>query len=235
MSAMETRWRAARRTTRILGGAAVLPALLVILMGAGCRGRPRTYEECLLDLGRTRSSAEAVALCLAAFPSETVPLSSTTTEGAVIRTGPLVGTWFYRADPRCGSIAFLSQLDGFRAELDPRTPGFCGSGSAIECDLERGCRLVCVRFNASTETRTYWVDTTGGSAQRRVELVSVESADTLTPVSRRRSERGGKAWTRIAWGNTLFRSLADCEEYKVSWAKLNKMLEEAKRQADTSR
>jgi hypothetical protein len=234
MTAMETRWRAARRTTRMLGGAAVLPALLVILMGTGCRGRPRTYEGCLLDLGRTRSSAEAVALCVAAFPSETVPLSSTSSEGAIIRTGPLVGTWFYRADPRCGSIAFLGQFDDFRAGLDPWTPGFCGSGSAIECDLERGCRLVCVRFNASSETETYWVDTIGRSRQRRVELVSVESADTLTPVSRRRSEAGGKAWTKIAWGNPLFRTLADCEEYRVNLAEAMKMLEEAKRQADTS-
>ena len=105
---------------------------LVIL---GCDDRPSTYEECILDLGRSRTARETVELCETVFPAgtEDVPF--------------FAGEFFYRTiQDECDPIRFRSSGDLSRSHR-----GFCGTGSTIMCRSGE-CRLTCLRYGGSDST-----------------------------------------------------------------------------------
>lgn len=107
----------------------------MMLVSACGSGRPTTYEECLVDLGKQRPAAEAIVLCERAFPKPMVALDST----------PFFSGEFHypSTGAQCGLIAF--SIDG---TIVPGRTGFCGPDSRIECE-GGSCRLVCRNVNSS--------------------------------------------------------------------------------------
>ncbi len=93
---------------------------------------PDSYEECLVDLGRSRSAGEAMALCRDAFPELPEPAEFYS------------GTFFYLTDgPQCASISFSGT-----GEIVARDRGYCGEGSRVECEGDE-CWFTCTNYNAS--------------------------------------------------------------------------------------
>lgn len=100
---------------------------MVLACGGG--EEPSTYEECLLDLGRSRTARETRSLCREAFPSQR--------EEQRMAEGSFSGTYYYTTTgPECGQISInrFGEVSG----------GFCGTGSRIECG-ETICELACLR------------------------------------------------------------------------------------------
>jgi hypothetical protein len=109
-------------------------ALLLLAIGACGDGRPKSYEDCLIDLGRSRSAQEARSLCRQAFPAREV-------------APPFyVGAYHYLSTgQQCGEMQFYSS-----GHVTPGRPGFCGDRSRMECSGGE-CRFVCLNY-AGTDT-----------------------------------------------------------------------------------
>ena len=107
-----------------------LSAGVLLLAIGGCG--PGSYEECLIDLGRSGSAADARALCREAFPQQP--------EDASFFTGQF---YYTSSGQQCGSMTFHDS-----GNLSTSDAGYCGSGSLIEC-TDSDCWFTCTNHNRS--------------------------------------------------------------------------------------
>ena len=212
-----------RPGARFLLGFVVIGTLL---LPSGCDRSPRTFEDCVIDVGRTQEFSNAVGVCRVAFPDTMTSRTATTlsTEPRAERfttPAPYVGLWYYMTiDGGCQEIEFSrpSGMATDRTTVSTVRPGFCGAGSRIECDRTRGCRLTCLPPNPQVETQVYWLDTRFASQEGQGEKIFLrpynpESA--WNPVAGRDSTNTqARVWDLVTgisdWTNTLFNRLADC-------------------------
>src|SRR5688572_19915641 len=92
-------------------------AVVVVSYVTACKSK--TYEDCIVDVGKSRSAREAEYVCREAFHDS-------------VNYSPLMhysGTFWYNIHfgKQCSSISFMD------AQVMDSDPGDCGSKSLIEC------------------------------------------------------------------------------------------------------
>src|SRR5688572_6454486 len=124
---------------------AAVVLLVTLVFATACRNRPDTYEECLLDLGRSQSADDVMTLCVQAFPEAFAKPASTPSSSTPVlaAASDFAGEYFYASNAnRCNVMSFQ-----YSGELSPMQTGYCRYGSRIECSGGR-CRLTCVGHNS---------------------------------------------------------------------------------------
>jgi len=214
-------WTAPMRAERL---AKFLPFVIGVLLITACDRGPRTFEECMVDLGRTQTSQEAQRTCMIAFPPPPPAPSSGPASAPTPARDPLTltrtfwGTWYYVAEgDTCASMRF--EVDASVSRVSPYSPGFCGLGSRIECDPARGCSLVCVGRRQGDGTQLFWLDsdTADVGGRRILAYPRGGSRPDISPVEGQTPEFSTlHMMNRILGAVRLYERQSDCEEFRLN-------------------